>query len=43
MARWVVWSVLIFIGGTVLVAVVAAFVTAVADGLDNRLRLPGAP
>jgi acyl carrier protein len=37
--RWLVWSVLIFIGGTVLVAVVATFVTAVVDGLDTR-KLP---
>jgi len=36
MLRWVAWTVLILMGGTVLVAVVAAFVTAAVDGLDAR-------
>ena len=35
MARWLVWAVLILIGGTVVVPLVAALVTAAADGLDT--------
>ena len=40
MVRWVAWTVLILMGGIVLVAVVAAFRTAVVAGLDTR-KLPG--
>jgi hypothetical protein len=36
MLRWVAWTVLILMGGTILVAVIAAFVTAAVDGLDIR-------
>ena len=37
--RWVAWMVLILMGGTVLVAILAAFVTAAVDGLETR-KLP---
>jgi len=37
--RWLAWAVLILIGGTVVVAVVATFATAARDGLDAR-KLP---
>jgi len=37
--RWAAWTLLILMGGTVVVAVIAAFVTAVRDGLDDG-KLP---
>ena len=37
--RWVAWMLVILMGGTFLVAVVAAFVTDTVDGLDTR-KLP---
>jgi acyl carrier protein len=38
-ARWLVWAVLILIGGTVVVPLVAALITAAADGEDTG-KLP---
>lgn len=36
MLRWIAWTVLILMGGTILVTVITTFVTAAVDGLDAR-------